>query len=110
MGDLNLTAADLRVLTYHGLWVVTRLRTLQSKLAAKKAEIEQDEQSVRMYQRELNGVNTELQARKYHDIGHAREQFETKTVDGKRVTLAPEELDSVVRMYLERRKELESIP
>jgi hypothetical protein len=102
------TANDL-VLTYHGLCLSIWLRTLRSKLAAKKAEIDKEEDFVRNLEREVEALNKELQSRKYHDIGHARAQFENKVVDGHRVALTPEELDPVVRGYLERRKLYEPI-
>jgi hypothetical protein len=96
MTDMNLT--------YEGLCLSTYIRTMKSKIAKKKAELEAEENTLNGITRDLEVVNRELQDRKYHDIGHARCQFECPMVDGKHVVLTPEQLDPAVAAHLERRK------
>ena len=95
--NVDLKAATDMELTYRGLWQTRWLRKVRETLEAAKHQVEVKESLVRDLERDLEKINTELQSRNYHDIGHAREQFECKVVDGHKVALTDEELNPQVK-------------
>jgi hypothetical protein len=94
------TEFDLH-LTYRGLVQTERLRRLRIVLEHDRTELERRENFIRGLERELELTNSALKARKYHDIGHARCQFECPVVDGHHVKLTREQLDPTVAAYLD---------
>lgn len=98
-------ATDLE-LTYRGLCQATWIHTLRNKVAATRADLARQEEFLQQQEREFEQLNQELRNRKYHDVGHARTQFESKIVeaDGKKtvVWLKSGEMTPEVRAYLNR--------
>lgn len=99
METADLTTATDMELTYHGYERARLLRMLHTGLETVKRQAEVKESIICDLERDLDLINAELNNRNYHDIGHAREQFECKAVDGHKVLLADDELDPRVRAF-----------
>jgi hypothetical protein len=95
----NDSKADMR-LVYEGLRLGTIIRTFKKRIEEAKALLARREEVVRTAERQLAQINEELHKQGFHDIGHARQEFETKIVDGHRVLLTPGELDPEVAFRL----------